>query len=447
MKTDEMLACIEAGGLRDHDLGAYLQLRKICDYFHKDYNDAMMEVWDRMDCLSHEIGSDGKITPALRAYIVDMVKTGLDENLALSALDSIYIQNGMHEELLGACHEILEFGGFARDMVTGSVLVESAIHRLVYALSTDREDPKKLDKLAKKCGDLLKRRACALGIDVSMHHGESDPLYRTDLISMDVIARRGFKPTQRIACLLREYSGTSRFLGLTGDKISSLVRDRTDLAYHASTAIHERESVPLHESPRPTTLDELESLLLAMERRGLDACDARYDSWRKDMCRKKLAQCVLEMRLYLHFLPADEDLELEPDIDDNKKADLRVKDLYVEAFAPHEATHTAFGHMLLANSSEGLARKICGKSQIGSFGSRRSIMVLKDPHNYVADTEFQEMLACRIRPHTQLGGVLVARDTGTRYTCTLVKNAAAASRITGETEQMVREALESPYVQ
>ena len=447
MDVDDLIAWLESRHLRGHEREAYLQMRKACEEFGRDCSRAMDRARDEIGRVNMNIEHGGSVSPEFRAHIVDMIRAGLEDGLALAILDRAYLQNGLHGEFFGVCEDILKFDGHARDVMMGSVLVEFSIHQLVHRLATGQGDPQKHGELAGRCISLLEKRAGMLGIDISAHKGESNPLYRADLIAMDVYARRHFEHPDKIARILQEYPRLCEFLCLTPDKISSLVRKRKDLAYHASIAVHVKESTPSHERPRPGPLDMLESLLLAMESHGLNARDCVYGSWRSGICDMKLVQCHLEMRLYVHFLPVDRDIELEPPIDDGKLADLKVRGLYVEAFAPHEYTSTAFGHMRLMDAPAGLIQKICEKSQIDSFGRRPSIIVLEDPHNYVNDTAFHEMLARKIRPHAQLGGVLIARDVGTHYRCKLVKNPGAVSGITPEMERMVTQALGTPYCQ
>lgn len=201
---------------------------------------------------------------------------------------------------------------------------------------------------------------------------------------------------------------------------------------------------PPHELPWAGTLDELESLLSAMERRGLDTGNARYDPWRMGICRKRLMPCLLEMRLYIHFLLVDKNLELEPPIGNGKLADLKVFDMYVEAFVPHDATSTAFRRMQFTNSRCALASKIRNKRQVCSFGGRRSVIVVEDPHDYVDNSEFQSMLAAKITVLPQLAAVFIIRDIGRHYRRAVVRNPEAAMGIAPEMEQTVMWALGTP---
>lgn len=442
--VDEAIALYKSRGLRGDDQRVYLELKRVDNDFCKKYNAAMREAWDRVDRLDPGADGGSGITPALGGRIVDMIQEGLDDALALVMLDRVYLQNGLYAEYLDVCGDILKFKGHARDVMVGSTLVEYAVHQLVSHLSAAQASAQERDGLAAKCAELLKGRARMLGMDMFEHGDESDPLYRADLIAMDICARRSFEPPGEIAGLLQGYPRLCAFLGLAPDGISPLVEKRADIAYYASVAINVRRATPFHERPRAGPLDELEWLLGAMKNRGLDARDGRYDSWRSGMCGEELLQRLLEMRLYLHFLPVDRNLELEPAIDNGKKADLRVRHLYIEAFAPHEAARTAFGHIVPKDYPDGQARKVLRKKQIDSFGDRLSMIVMEDPRSCVDDGAFHRRLACMIRPHTQLGGVLIARDTGGRYACRLVRNPGAAHEITPGVEQTVTRALETP---
>lgn len=441
--VDELIAFYESWGLQGADKRVYLELRKANDSLLKKCDLARREAWDGIDRLGPDAGG---ITPALGGRIVDMVRAGLDEGLAIVMLESIYIRNRRYGELFGICEDILGFEGHARDLMQGSTLVESTIHQLVRHLAGGQESPQDLGRLADRCANILSRRARALGIDIAEHKEESNPLYRIDLIAMDICARRHIEPPQKIAGLLRGYSRTCAFLGLTPDKISPLAQKRTDLAYHASIAMHLRGSAPRHTRPRPNPFDILELMLHAMELRGLDLRDGRYDGWRDGLCHKKFTQTLFEMRLHLHLLAVDDNPELEPPIDNGKQADLRVGDLHIEAFAPREASSTAYGHMLFTDPHGSLVNKICGKEQACSFGQRRSIIVVEDPHDYAGDEGFLKELAEGIGERPQVGGVLLARDCGIKYACAFVKNPRAISEIPPEVEEMVVRALGAPFV-
>jgi len=152
------------------------------------------------------------------------------------------------------------------------------------------------DELAARCVRLLEGRARMLGMDMSTHGEEYSPVYRADLVVMDVLAHRHFEPPGKIASLLEGYPRTRGFLGLAPDKISSLVREKADFAYYASIAMHVEGSKPFHEIPRAGPLDRLESMLQAMEGIGLDAHDGRYDGWRKGLCKKEFNQRLLYPR-------------------------------------------------------------------------------------------------------------------------------------------------------
>lgn len=442
MSVDDAIARLESRYLQGQEQEAYLQMRGACEEFGRDYAKSRDRARGKIGQI--RLDAAGAASTELRAYIVDMIKAGLDDTLALTVLDRVYLQNGLYSEYLDVCGEVLRFGGYARDMMVGSTLVEYAVHQLVGHLAGAQASAQERDKLGEKCAELLEGRARMLGIDMFGHGDESDPLYRADLVAMDIHARRSLEPPGEIAGLLQGYPRLCAFLGLAPDKISSQIQKKTDLSYYASVAINVGRTTPFHEAPRAGLLDELELLLEAMGNRGLDARDGMYDEWRKGMLGTELLQRLLEMRLYLHFLPVDRDLELEPAIDNDKKADLRVRDLYVEAFAPHEAARTAFGHIVLKNYPEGQVRKVLRKSQIDSFGDRLSMIVMEDPHGYVGDGAFHRRLAEMIRPHAQLGGVLVARDMENRYACKLVRNPGAANEITPGVEQMVTRALEAP---
>lgn len=446
MEVDDLIALLESRGLQGHDRWVYLQLRRACDGFHKDYDRAMQDARDKIGSLNLDIGNGNTVTPMLRAYIVDMIKMGLNDGLAMAILDRVYIQRGMYDEFFAICDDILAFEGEARGRMMGSFLVEYMINRVVHRLSGNQEGPQEIGRLAGRCVGLLRRRADVLGIDVPEHRGESNPLYRASLVSMDVHARRGLESPQSIARLLRDYPALCGFLGLSDDKIPPLVQKAADIAYHASIAIHIRQSAPRHTRPRPGPLDCLESLLRALEARGIRTGDPRYSEWRSGMLGKKLAQYLFEMRLYLHFLQACDSPELEPPIDNGKFADLRIGDLYIEAFAPHDAIDTAYGHIRFADSRRSLVSKIFGKKQICSFGNRRAVIVVEDPHDYVDDTAFQGMLARRIPARPQLAAIFVIRDVGDCYRCAVVRNPEAALGITPQAEQMVMRALGTPYM-
>jgi len=447
MNVDDLIAWLESRHLRGHEREAYLQMRKASEEFGRDCSKAMDRARDKIGRVSMDMGRGGSPSPEFRAYIVDMIRAGLEDGLALAILDRVYLQNGMYEELFGVCDDILKFRGYPKDMMMGSRLVESAMHRLVCRLLAWKGSEQERDGLVTRCVGLLEGRARMLGIDISGHGEESSLLYRADLIAMDVLARRHFEPPSEIMRFLECYPRLCVFLRLTPDKVSSLVQKKADLVYYASIAIHERGSAPFHEIPRANPIDGLELLLQAMESRGPDIRDARYDSWRGGLCGKEFLQRILEMRLYLHFLAVDRDVELEPRIGGCKRADLRALGMYVEAFAPHEATRTAFGHIVLKNYPDDLVRKIRKKHQIDAFGGRRSMIVVEDPHSYVDDKEFQKRLVHMIRQHGQLGGVLIARDVGTHYRCKLVKNPGAVSGITPSEERTIMQALGTPYCQ
>lgn len=446
VRVDDMEALLGSAGLQGRDRQVYLQLRKICDGFYRDYGRAMLEAWDRIDSMDMGASGGGAVTPGLRAHIVDMIKMGLDDGLAAAILDRVYLQRGEYGELCGVCRDILAFEGYAGDRMVGSTLPECVINQMISRLSAEQGDPRVREELAGKCAALLRRRAAALGIGVPEHKEEFNPLYRASLVAMDVYARRALEPPQKIATLLRGYPLLWRFLELSDGKAATLAQKAADLTYHASIAIHIRQSAPRHLRPRAGLLDYLESLLRAMESRGIDAGDPGYAGWRDGMRGKKLVQYSFEMRLYLHLLSAFENLKLEPPIDNGKHADFKVRDLYIEAFAPHDAAHTAFGNMRFANPRQALARKIRDKKQVCSFGSRRAVIIVDDPHDYVDDPAFQEVLARRIAARPQLAAVFVARDIGDLYRCAIVRNPEAALEITPETEQMVTRALGTPYM-
>lgn len=442
MRADDTDVLNKSRHLRGQELESYLQLRGTCEEFDRDCDAAKSRALDRMGRVS--LDANGGVSPGLRARIVDMIKAGLDDDLALTILDIVYLQNGLYGEYLGVCGAILEFEGHSRDLAVGSALVELAIHQLVDRLSAAQASRQERDALAGKCAKLLEGRARMLGMGIFAHDKEYDPLYRADLAAMDIYARRRPEPPGEIAHLLRGYSELRGFLGLALDRIPP-VQKETDLAYYASVAINIKRETPFHGRQKAGPLDELESLLKSMKLRGLDARNGMYNAWRAGMCGKELLQRLLEMRLYLHLMPEDRDIELEPGIDGGKKADLRVHGLYIEAFAPHEAARTAFGRIVSKGYPGDIVGKILRKDQIDAFGDRHSMIIMEDPHNYVSDAGFQGRLADKIRPHAQLGGVMIARDAGANYECAFVKNATAASEITPEIEQAVTKALETPY--
>lgn len=441
MSVDDANALFESRHLQGQEQEAYLQMRRACEEFGRDCGAAMRRARDKIGRVS--LGA-GAASPELRAYIVDMIRAGLDDALALAILDRVYLQNGLYGDYLDVCEDTLGFGGHARDMMVGSTLVEYAVHQLVGRLLSAQASQQEHDGLAKKCAGLLEGRARMLGMDMFAHTDESDPLYRADLIAMDIYARRRFEPPGEIARLFQGYSRICGFLGMAPDEIASGTQKGTDLAYYASAAINIKRATPFHERLKAGPLDELELALEAMERRGLDARDGMYDEWRSGICGRELIQRLLEMRLYLHFLPVDRDLELEPRIDGCKKADLRVRDLHIEAFAPHEAARTAFGRIVPKSYPGDMVGKILRKEQIDSFGDRLSMIIMEDPHGHVDDTAFHGRLAGAIRPHAQLGGVLIARDMGDRYACRLVRNPGAEREITPEVERVVMQALGTP---
>lgn len=443
MDADDMIALLESRHLHGDEQKAYLQIRRACEEFGTDCARAMDRARDKIGRTGLNTGG---ASPELRAYIVDMIKRGLEDVLALDILDRVYLQNGLYDECLDICDDILRFDGYARDIMVGSTLVECSVHRLVSLLPTEQASQQKRVKLAARCTRVLEGRARMLGMDMFEHGEESDPLYRADLIAMDIYSRRHFEAPGEIARLFQGYPRLCEFLGHDPDKMLSRAQKKTYLAYYASVAINVRRSTPFHGIPRAGPLDELESLLEAMERRGLDSRDGRYGAWRSGICGMELLQRSLEMRLYLHFLAVDDNPELEPHIDNGKRADLRVGDLYIEAFAPHEASRTAFGHMLRKSGPGDMVDKLGKKSQIDSFGHRHSMIIMEDPHDYARDGWFLERLTRMISRHAQLGGVLVAMDAKSHYTCRLVRNPSAGREITPGMERMVMRALETPYM-
>ncbi len=426
-----------------HDKVILTKLQHICDEVRSSHDGDPTDAWQSIDSLNLYIGGKNRVTSALRAGIVDMIRTGhANDGIAMAIIDRVYMQRDEYGEIYEVCNDLLNLEGDDRQTVMRGILVEYLINRTTYRI-INGEDPKAHKGLAPGLLGLLKRRADMLGLDIDMRHGEDDEFYRISEISRNIFARRQLEPTETIEPWLKaSYPRMYEFLALCPEKITELVKRRVDLVYYASMALE----LPKLAGSRPNALDGLESMIAFMWAHNMPIHDsAKYASWRGGLREWKFLQYAFEMRLYVHLCAVTGEIELEPAIDDGRRADLRVHDCYIEAYAPRDVVAMEFGHIFPTNSRRGLLRKALSKSQIRHFGTRQSLLIVEDPHNYVTDDKFQGELAKRIRGNRRLGGVLVARDLGRHYRCALVRNPEATSPIQPTIEEMVMRALGTPY--
>ena len=426
-----------------HDKVILTKLQHICDEFRNSHDDDPTDAWQSIDSLNLGIGGKNRVTSALRAGIVDMIRTGrANDGLAMAIINRVYIQRSKYDEIYEICNDLLNRGRKDKRAMMQSILVECLINRTVDRI-VKGEHLKTHKDLAPKLLELLKRKANALELDIDMRHDEANEFQNILKISRNIFARQQLEPAETLDPWLKaRYPLMYEFLGLCPEKIAELVKRRVDLVYYASMA---HESPKLTGSP-PNALDGLESMIGFMESRSMPIHDVgKYASWRGGLREWKFLQYAFEMRLYVHFYAINEKTELEPAIEGRRRADLRVHDCYIEAYAPRDVVAIEFGHILPINSRRGLLYKALSKSQIRHFGERQSLLIVEDPHNYVTDDKFQGELARRIKRSKRLGGVLVAKDLGRHYQCALVKSPAATSPILPATEEMVIRALETPY--
>ena len=426
-----------------HDKVVLAELRRICDEFRNSHDDDLTAAWESLDSPKFRISDKNSVASALRAGIMDMIRAGhAKEGLAMAILDRVYMQNYRYDEVYEVCNDLLNIDGDAKHAISRGILIEYLINRTVDRIVTGKK-PEAHKSLAPKFLDLLKKRADELEMDIDMRHGETDKFQRILGISRNIYARRELESAEMLdtwlkACYPRMYA----FLGLYPKKTAELVKKRVDLAYYASMA---------HESPKfagtpLNALEGIESMIRCMNAHHMPIHDTRrYSSWRRNMGNWMFLQYAFEMRLYVHFCAVGEKAELEPGIEDGKRADLRVGNCYIEAYAPRDMAVIEFGHIFYTNSRRGLLRKALAKSQIEHFGARQSLLIVEDPHNYVTDKDFQAKLTKKIRRNKKLGGVLVAKDMGQHYQCALVKNPKATSPIRPAIEEMVMRALGTPY--
>ena len=448
MRVDECLAHHQSLDLRGNDKKIYMALRRVCDPYIEEYQDHLLETGTKLELVLQEINLDASPTVALRKRIVGMIRYGyVDEGMLLQILLHVYVNRGLYDELLDVCEDVLNFKGDDRNRLLSSTLVESAIHQIVYRLAeTDSLDANA--PLASRCLHMLERRARTLRLNIDMRTDETDQFRKVSLIALDVVHRRSFEPARTLAPWIRKkYPYLSKTLNLNREKISSMIRKKAPLLYVASILLRlEKDKLVVPKSAF-RTFDELEHMLqlVLLDNVKTDNTE-RYNEWKVDTCNKKLYQSLFEMRLYLHLRNIAARVELEPPIDDPKCADLKVRDIYIEAYSPHDVLPTAFGHVPPANPYDDLIYRIFNKDQIEYFGARKSLLAVEDPGNYVNDATFQEKLSKELMLCPQLGGVLVVQNRGSCNVVSFVRNPDAEFPISSIDETLLKSSLEGSCV-
>ncbi len=447
MPADELLADYESLGLHGNDKQIFKALRLVCAPYIEEYNHNLSETDTKLGFELRKIDFDISPTPALRERIVDMIRFGhVDEGLLLRILVRVYANHGLYDELFHVCEDVLNFKGDDRNRLLSGTLVESVIYMTVFRLATiDSRDAR--DYLASRCLKMLERRASTLCLNVEMYTNESNPLHRISMIAYDVLSRQKFEPAYVLAPWIRtNYPKLYKFLNLTRKNIALMIGKKSDLLYDASAALrYEKHRLPV-DKPYFGALGELESMLELVPLDTLEISNTEhYGEWKKDLRQKKLCQSLFEMRLYLHFRNITNAIELEPLIDTPKHADLKVHNLYIEAYSPRVTLPTTYNPALRVNFYDDLIWKILNKPQIKYFGTRQSLLIVEDPFNYVNDSTFHQKLTEAIRLHPQLGGVFIVRANGLCYRSSFVRNLNAQSPIPSFVESLVELALESPY--